>query len=146
MFFSQNNHNLILIEALAQLERAQDPECDPTMSITIYWNQAQILFALKRPQYVEKALKSLIQLILSSPTTTFSSAQITSFLYNSRLSLARLLCIYQNLDESRSVYLDALDGKWKLEKNELLSIAQVKAFRKNNNKNKNLNMTLIEIT
>ncbi|KAI9344166.1 hypothetical protein BD770DRAFT_447247 [Pilaira anomala] len=111
-------------EALAQLERAQDPKCDPTMSITIYWNQAQILFVLKRPQYTEKALKSLIQLILSSPTTTFSSAQITSFLYNSRLSLARLLCIYQNLDESRSVYLDALDGKWKLEKTELLSIAQ----------------------
>lgn len=107
------------------MEQAQDPRADPTTSITIYWNQAQLLFALKRPQYVERALKSLIGLLLTSPTTQFSSAQITSFIYNSRLALARLLCMYQELDESRSVYLDALDGKWKLEKNELLNIARV---------------------
>ncbi|GAA5801150.1 hypothetical protein HPULCUR_006592 [Helicostylum pulchrum] len=111
-------------EALAQLEKAQDTKCDATLSITIYWNQAQVLFGLKRPQYVEKALKLLINFLLLSPTTTFSSAQITSFLYNSRLALARLLCIYQELDESRSVYLDAIDGKWKLEKGELINIAQ----------------------
>ncbi|KAI8090691.1 hypothetical protein BDF21DRAFT_411834, partial [Thamnidium elegans] len=111
-------------EALAQLEKAQDTKCDATLSITIYWNQAQVLFGLKRPQYVEKALKLLINFLLLSPTTTFSSAQIISFLYNSRLALARLLCIYQELDESRSVYLDALDGKWKLEKGKLINIAQ----------------------
>jgi hypothetical protein len=114
------------IDALSRLDQAQDPKSDPTLSITIYWNQAQLLFALKRPQYVEKALKLLIDLLVSSPITTFSSAQITSFFYNSRLALARLLCIYQALDESRSVYLDALDGKWKLEKAELLNIAKVK--------------------
>lgn len=107
------------------MEQAQDPRMDPSQSITIYWNTAQLLFALKRPQYVEKALTLLIKLLESSPTTSFSSAQITSFLYNSRLSLARLLCVYQQVDESRSVYLDALEGKWKLEKSELLNIAKV---------------------
>lgn len=66
----------------------------------------------------------LINLINTSPVTTFSSAQITSFLYNSRLALARLLCIYQQLDASRTVYLDALAGKWKLETLELLEIAK----------------------
>lgn len=66
----------------------------------------------------------LIDLINTSPVTTFSSAQITSFLYNSRLALARLLCIYQQLDASRTVYLDALAGKWKLETLELLEIAK----------------------
>lgn len=116
---------LFILEALAQLEKAQDTKCDPTLSITIYWNQAQVLFGLKRPQYVEKALKLLIDFLILSPVTTFSSAQITSFLYNSQLALARLLCIYQELDESRSVYLDAIDGKWKLEKGELMNIAQV---------------------
>ncbi|KAI7864095.1 uncharacterized protein EV154DRAFT_534264 [Mucor mucedo] len=109
-------------DALSQLEIAAS--ADPTTSLTIYWNQAQLLFSLKRPQYVEKALKSIINLLLASPPTQFSSAQITSFLYSSRLALARLLCIYQELDESRSIYLDALDGKWKLEKNELLDIAK----------------------
>lgn len=115
---------------------------DPTTSITIYWNQAQLLFALKRPQYAEKALKSLIQLLSSSPSTQFSTAQITSFLYNSRLALARLLCIYQELDESRSVYLEALDGKWKLEKTELLNIAKVKK-KKKQKKNKDIFYKLI---
>lgn len=113
------------IDSLKQLEQAQDPNTDPNTSITIYWNQAQLLYALKRPQYVEKALKLLTDLLVSAPAASFSSAQITSFLYNSRLALARLLCIYQVLDESRSVYLDALDGKWKLEKRELLDIAKV---------------------
>lgn len=111
-------------ECLNQLEQAQAKNADPSQSIMIYWNTAQMLFGLKRPHYVEKALKLLIELILSSPTTSFSSAQITSFLYNSRLSLARLLCIYQQLDESRSIYLDALDGKWKLDKSELLNISK----------------------
>lgn len=119
-----------ILECLSQLEQAQAKNADPSQSIMIFWNTAQMLFGLKRPQYVEKALKSLIQLISSSPTTTtFSSAQITSFLYNSRLALARLLCIYQQLDESRSVYLDALDGKWKLDKSELLKISKVNGQR-----------------
>lgn len=95
-----------------------------TVALTTYWTQAQTLYALKRPQYTEKALRMLIDLISTSPTTTFLPAQITSFLYNARLALARLLCIYQQLDGARSVYLDALASKWKLETPELLDIAR----------------------
>ncbi|KAF1805175.1 C2H2-type zinc finger transcription factor [Mucor lusitanicus] len=110
-------------EALSMLEQAEKSD-DATAALTTYWTQAQTLYALKRPQYTEKALRMLIDLINASPTTTFSSAQITSFLYNARLALARLLCIYQQLDDARSVYLDALAGKWKLETPELLGIAR----------------------
>jgi len=104
------------------LDQAEKSD-NATAALTAFWTQAQTLYALKRPQYTEKALRMLINLINTSPTTTFSSAQITSFLYNARLALARLLCIYQQLDESRSVYLSALAGKWKLETPELLGIA-----------------------
>ncbi|KAG1124236.1 hypothetical protein G6F42_009806 [Rhizopus arrhizus] len=109
-------------EALSMLDQAEKSD-NATAALTAFWTQAQTLYALKRPQYTEKALRMLINLINTSPTTTFSSAQITSFLYNARLALARLLCIYQQLDESRSVYLSALAGKWKLETPELLGIA-----------------------
>ncbi|CAO3617851.1 unnamed protein product [Mucor fragilis] len=109
-------------EALSMLDQAEKSD-DATVALTTYWTQAQTLYALKRPQYTEKALRMLIDLVNTSPTTTFSSAQITSFLYNARLALARLLCIYQQLDEARSVYLDALAGKWKLETADLLDIA-----------------------
>ncbi|KAL7313387.1 hypothetical protein PS15m_007144 [Mucor circinelloides] len=104
------------------LDQAEKSD-NATAALTAFWTQAQTLYALKRPQYTEKALRMLIDLINMSPITTFSSAQITSFLYNARLALARLLCIYQQLDESRSVYLSALAGKWKLETPELLGIA-----------------------
>lgn len=113
----------MVLEALSMLEQAEKSD-DATAALTTYWTQAQTLYALKRPQYTEKALRMLIDLINASPTTTFSSAQITSFLYNARLALARLLCIYQQLDDARSVYLDALAGKWKLETPELLGIAR----------------------
>ncbi|KAL9543286.1 hypothetical protein MBANPS3_008184 [Mucor bainieri] len=109
-------------EALHMLDQAEKSD-NATVAMTTYWTQAQTLYALKRPQYTEKALRMLIRLINTSPTTTFSSAQITSFLYNARLALARLLCIYQQLNDARGVYLDALAGKWKLETPELLDIA-----------------------
>ena len=125
-FYFPSLFNALHIEALSQLEAAQDPAMDPSQSVTIYWNVAQLLFALKRPHYVEQALELLICTLQSSTKPTqFSPAQITSFIYNSRLALARLLCIYQHLEKSRSVYLDALSGKWKLETPELLSIGQV---------------------
>lgn len=109
-------------EALSMLDQAEKSD-NATAALTTYWTQAQTLYVLKRPQYAEKALRMLIDRINTSPTTTFSSAQITSFLYNARLALARLLCIYQQLDDARSIYLDALAGKWKLETPELLEIA-----------------------
>lgn len=112
------------LDALEKLEQAS--LADPTQAVTIYWNQAQMLFALKRPQYTEKALGLLINTLSSNSNTTFSSAQITSFLYNSRLALARLYCLYQQVDDSRSVYLDALESKWKLDKKELVDIAKVR--------------------
>lgn len=87
-----------------------------------------MLFALKRPQYTEKALCLLISALSSNANTTFSSAQIMSFMYNSRLALARLYCLYQQLDNSRSVYLEALESKWKLDKKELIDIAKVRKY------------------
>ncbi|CEP09573.1 hypothetical protein [Parasitella parasitica] len=110
-------------EALGLLEQAESSD-DATVAVTTYWTQAQALYALKQPRYTEKALRMLIHLISTSPVTTYSPAQITSFLYHARLSLGRLLCIYQQLDASRSVYLDALAGKWKLETSELFDIAK----------------------
>jgi hypothetical protein len=105
----------------------QAASLDTTQAVGVYWSQAQILFALKRPQYTEKALSLLISTLSSNAsTTTYSSAQITAFLYNSRLALARLYCIYQHLTDARSIYLDALESKWKLDKKELVEIAKVR--------------------
>ncbi|KAI7908024.1 uncharacterized protein BX663DRAFT_492745 [Cokeromyces recurvatus] len=110
-------------EALNKLEAAQKSS-DPTSSVTLYWNLAHTFYTLKYPQYTAKSLKLIIETLTSTSSTTFSSAQVTAFLYNSRLALARLFCIYQQLDECRTVYLDALEGKWKIEKMELLNIAK----------------------
>ncbi|KAI8644394.1 hypothetical protein BD408DRAFT_123874 [Parasitella parasitica] len=122
------NHQNIAVhpkvqEALLILDQAEGSE-NATVAITTYWTQAQTLYTLKRPQYTEKALQMLIHLINTSPATTYSSAQITSFLYCARLALARLLCLYQQLDASKNVYLEALAGKWKLETSQLFDIAK----------------------
>jgi hypothetical protein len=93
------------------------------MAITIYWSQSQALFGLQRPHYVETALTSLIN-TLDRPGLSFTPGQITSFRYSSQLALSRLLCLYQSLDTSRTVYLQALESKWKINVDELLSVAR----------------------
>ncbi|KAI9483089.1 MAG: hypothetical protein EXX96DRAFT_130157 [Benjaminiella poitrasii] len=112
-------------DALNKLEAAQKSS-NPTLSVTTYWTLAQTFYTLQRPQYASKALTLLIDLLTGQPApdTTFSSAQITAFLYNSRLALARLYCIYQLVNESRTVYLNALEDKWKIEKEQLLHISK----------------------
>ncbi|OBZ90485.1 hypothetical protein A0J61_01465 [Choanephora cucurbitarum] len=111
-------------EALQQLQVA-DTSKDPTVAIQIYWTQAQILYQLKRPQHTERALSSLIGLLSSQPAgLTLTSAQVTYYLYNSQLALARLYCLYQQLEKAWSFYLDGLNTKWKIDRVELLKLAQ----------------------
>ncbi|KAI8070548.1 uncharacterized protein B0P05DRAFT_183236 [Gilbertella persicaria] len=110
-------------KALHQLDLA-DTSNDPTLAINTYWTQAQFLYQHKRPEYTSRALRSLIDLLCLNPTTSLSPAYMTFYLYNSRLALARLLCMYQQVQEAQDIYLDALETKWKLDKPSLINIAK----------------------
>lgn len=110
------------IDALSQLEQAKS-STDPNVAISIYSSQSQVLFGLQRPQHVETALKSLIE-ALDRPGLSLTPAQIQSFRYSSQLALSRLLCLYQELDASRAMYLNALESEWKINTTKLLELAK----------------------
>ena len=90
-------------------------------------------YTLKRPEYTYKALQQLIETLetlqsSSTPTTDLKSSQISSTLYASRLALARLLCIYKtstSITSARTLYLNALQDKWKIDSEKLITLAQV---------------------
>ncbi|KAG2218369.1 hypothetical protein INT45_012511 [Circinella minor] len=103
---------------------------NPVPAVGVLWNLT--FYTLKRPQNTYQALQQLIETLeilqsSSTPITGLTPSQIMSTLYASRLALARLLCIYKtdtSIKLAHTLYLDALQDKWKIDCKQLIAIAQ----------------------
>lgn len=88
----------------------------------------QVFYSHRRPQHTYQSLQLVVDTLQSSePPTGLTPSQISSTLYISRLTLARLLCLYPSSTtaDKKDLALNALNDKWKVDKSQLLSLAKV---------------------
>ncbi|KAI9246729.1 hypothetical protein BDA99DRAFT_526801 [Phascolomyces articulosus] len=122
-------------EGLNQLKQAItiSKSSNPAPAVGVLWNLSKNFYTFKRPQSTYQALHHLINTLESLesssvvPMTGITPSQITSTLYASRLALARLACLYATetcILFARNLYLNALHDKWKLDRDQLESLAQ----------------------
>ncbi|KAI8379080.1 uncharacterized protein BYT42DRAFT_567380 [Radiomyces spectabilis] len=96
---------------------------NPSAAVSQYWGLSQAFYTHKRPHDTKKALLALIELLKSASISGMGASQINSTLYLARLALARLSCLYHDLDTARLTYLAAIEDKWKIDQKQLLNAA-----------------------
>ncbi|KAI9496952.1 hypothetical protein BDB00DRAFT_806155 [Zychaea mexicana] len=121
-------------DALNKLKQALTAakSSNPAPAIGVLWSLSKTFYTLKRPQNTFQALEQLIYTLetlqLSSDKTCgLTPSQVASTLYASRLALARLLYLYKtdaSIAFARTLSLKALQGKWKIDSEQLVILAQ----------------------
>ncbi|KAI8988818.1 hypothetical protein BDB01DRAFT_570237 [Pilobolus umbonatus] len=94
---------------------------DTVSAVQTFWTLSQFFFDQRRPADTRSALIALQERVVSPGLTP---GQITAYLYNSQLALARLYYLYNHITQSQELYLSAIEHKWKLNQHVLIEISK----------------------
>ncbi|KAI8975618.1 hypothetical protein BDF20DRAFT_1002073 [Mycotypha africana] len=118
------NNNSELQEALFMLEEASTDSVTPTEDVlSKIYQCSQQLFKLKRPQDTEKSLRLLIKKSSNHYIDPLQQHGTMLYIHKAQIALARLLCIYQQMDDSRTAYLNILEQKFNASRSMLFQLA-----------------------